>query len=149
MIAIVVGGLPQAKERPRFARNGRVYTPKKTSAWEHSLAWQAKAAMGGRKPAEGPVSLVVVAVHARPQARPAHVPLSIWKQGLRCPAITRSDLDNCVKAVGDGLNGIAWGDDRQVAHVEAFSVYAAKGETPSVAIRVVADVPGWDGGGRW
>jgi crossover junction endodeoxyribonuclease RusA len=137
ILAIQVPGIPVAKDRPRLGRNGHVYTPRTTSAWESALAWQATSAMGGRRPTDAPVSLIVIAVHPRPKSRPERVPGEVWRSGSRCPAVTRKDLDNVVKAAADGLNGVAWVDDRQVAHLEAFSLYAAAGEGPSVSIRVV------------
>jgi len=33
--------------------------------------------------------------------------------------VLRSDIDNLIKTVLDGLNGVAWEDDTQVVKVEA------------------------------
>ena len=39
-----VNGMPQGKARPRFTRQGRAYTPKKTRDYEAALASAGKAA---------------------------------------------------------------------------------------------------------
>lgn len=45
------------------------------------------------------------------------------------------DLDNCLKAVFDSLNGICWRDDKQVIEIHAFR-YDDK-ENPRIEIEVL------------
>lgn len=125
---ITVPGPPQGKGRARFG-NGRTYTPAKTVAYEGLIALAGQEAMNGRDLIERPIYLRVTAIFATPKswskkkrsARPIH-----WHT-------SRADLDNIIKAVGDGLNGIVWKDDSQIAMVQAQKMYGA---TPGLDIAV-------------
>ena len=50
----------------------------------------------------------------------------------------RGDIDNVVKAVSDGLNGIAWPDDRQVIELHAWARVDAAKPRVEVLVRRVA-----------
>lgn len=94
---------PRAKERPRTNRKtGVTYTPKATADYEKAIA----AAYTGPK-FEGPVEVEV---------RFFDYGFSLRVQSLDDGARSklRGDLDNYVKAVQDGLNGVAYVDDRQI-----------------------------------
>ena len=41
--------------------------------------------------------------------------------------VSKPDLDNMVKAVGDAMNGIAYSDDSQIVSLKARKVYALVG----------------------
>lgn len=132
MISFTIPGEPVAKGRPRsFVRNGHVahYTPDRTARYENLVKLAASQAMGDRAPAEGAVRLVVRAVFAIPAS---------WSQRKRAAAvgalvIKRPDLDNVIKAVKDGANGVVWRDDSQVAELVSSKVY---GEAPRVDVCV-------------
>ena len=90
-IKIIIPGRPVPKGRPRFGRNGQVYTPKKTREYEELVGWYTKQCM--TEPLKGNVML--------------HIKTYVKKNIF-------PDLDNIAKAIMDGLNGIAYKDDRQV-----------------------------------
>ena len=134
IVKFVIPGDPVAKGRPRsFVRNGRVscYTPEKTARYENLVRVVAQQAMGSSPPIEGAVSLVIRAFLAIP------VSWSLKKQ--RAAALgeitptKRPDLDNIVKAIKDGANGVTWRDDSQVTDVWASKRYGA----PRVEIEVI------------
>lgn len=107
-----VPGRPHGKRRPRVTMRGRkaiVYTPRETREYEQRVAWEAKAA--GASPIDGPVGVRIVCVAS--QRRP--------------------DLDNAAKSILDGLNGVAWEDDRQVAELH---VYVRRGRPERVEVEV-------------
>jgi len=134
-IEFVIPGPPVAKGRPRsFVRNGRVghYTPDKTARYENLVKLAARQAMGDLPPADGPVSLVVSAFMG--------IPASWSQKKQRAAALgevvptKRPDLDNIVKAIKDGANGVTWRDDAQVVDVRASKRYGA----PRVEVTVRA-----------
>lgn len=132
-ISFTVPGTPVAKGRPRsFVRGGRVghFTPEKTVRYESLVAHEASFAMAGGSPVEGPVSLFVVAYFPIP---------SSWSQKRQKAAMEglehvtkKPDLDNVVKAVKDGMNGVAWRDDCQVVSLTANKEYS---DRPRVEVR--------------
>ena len=108
--SITIPGRPVPKGRPRVGRSGRkyvVYTPRKTRDYEQAVGFTARAAC--KVPMEGPVAV--------------KIRLYFKKKG-RIP-----DCDNCAKSILDGLSKIAYGDDRQVQHLEV-DIYR---ETPERA----------------
>ena len=127
-----VPGQPQGKGRARFG-NGRTYTPAKTVAYEGLIALAAQEAMAGRDLIERPVYLTVTAFFDIPKS---------WPKARRAKALgsvewhtAKPDGDNVLKAVGDGLNGIVWKDDSQIAFSKVIKRY---GEKPGLEITVEA-----------
>ena len=123
-IKFTVPGDPVAKGRARsFVRNGHVahYTPEKTARYENLVKLAAARAMGTTAPIEVAVFLIVRAYMPIPKS------WSLKKQ--RAAALeeifptSRPDLDNIVKAIKDGANGVAWKDDSQVVDVIASKRY--------------------------
>lgn len=57
--------------------------------------------------------------------------------GVRIVCVTsrrnRPDLDNAAKSILDGLNGVAWDDDRQVSELH---VYVRSGRPERVEVEV-------------
>ena len=100
-------GRPQVKQRPRMTRRGKAYTPMKTHLAENVIrdGWT------GPK-YDGPVflraeftregTIVTVGIH----------------DGEASPL--RGDIDNYVKLVMDGLNGVAYEDDNQIVYLEVY-----------------------------
>jgi Holliday junction resolvase RusA-like endonuclease len=133
-IEIRVPGQPQGKGRARFARQGRfvrAYTPTKTVAYEGLIALAAEQVVGNRGQISGPVDLRIAAVFQIPKS---------WSKKRRLEASLapewhtgKPDSDNIMKAVGDGLNGIVWKDDSQIARCSLSKVY---GETPGLLVTV-------------
>jgi len=99
MIRITIPGRPVPKARPRLGVRGRtayIYTPENTRAYEQLVGMCARAAAPA--PLQGPVEMRAVIYLRRGR---------------------RGDLDNYLKCLCDGLNGIAWLDDGQVVRIEA------------------------------
>lgn len=132
-ITFTIPGEPVAKGRARsFVRNGHVahYTPEKTARYENLVRLAAQQAMCGTPPAEGAVGLIVRAFMGIPKS---------WSQKKQRAAALgevfptkRPDLDNIVKAIKDGANGVTWRDDSQVIDVRASKRYGA----PRVEVEV-------------
>jgi Holliday junction resolvase RusA-like endonuclease len=126
LVSFTIPGKPFAKQRPRATARGgfaRVFTPKETVSFERQVGQIA--AQHFPRPLAGPVRLVVTAVF--------EVPAS-WSKKRRAEAMgghhtQRPDLDNCLKALKDGLNRIAWADDCQVAEVSCRKLWGDGAET--------------------
>lgn len=134
VISFVVPGDPQGKGRPRAARTRkglRMYTPKRTEAYEDLVALLGKQAMAGHQPLEGPQEVELGIAVRIPASWPKKRKASALA-GLELPAKT-PDIDNIIKAICDGLNGVAWIDDAQVVDVIARKRY---GEQPGVTVTI-------------
>ena len=125
---------PKSKERPRFNfKTGKVYTPPKTKRHERDVGNCAKAA--GVKPIDGAVSVEIIAYFEVKKSWPKYKRLAAIEQGWAPD--TAKDADNIAKAVKDGLNGIAYADDKQVARLVVEKRWAWAGST-SVTVEALA-----------
>lgn len=107
---LFVEGQPIPKARPRVGK-GHTHTPEKTRDYEARVGWAARAA--GVLPFTGDVRIT----------------LTFLRKGKR-----RADLDNMVKSCVDGMNGIAYEDDKQVVELHASVVYGI--DKPGVHISI-------------
>lgn len=99
--AFTLDARPTPKGRPRFSR-GRTYTDEKTVAFEQHVTVVARQAMKGKEPTSQLARVIV-----------------LFEQADR----RRSDLDNCCKAVLDGIaikgGGPVLVNDSQVVEIRA------------------------------
>lgn len=132
MVTFVIKGLPKVKQRPRFAsRSGKVitYTPKTTASFENLV--KLKAENKFKRPLDGAIGLAIRFYLPRPQRM-------IWKT-RPMPEVCcdkRPDIDNLAKAIIDGLNGIAFKDDGQIADLHITKKYHAGDGEPKTVIMV-------------
>ncbi len=115
---IKIPGRPKGKSRPRFA-NGHAYTPKTTRDYEKEIA-ACYQEQDGRKHVGG-LALTVEAVFKIPESWNKKKKWETINEGRR-PEV-RPDIDNIVKVVMDGLNGIAYEDDSQIVEITARKIY--------------------------
>ncbi|MBI5940125.1 MAG: RusA family crossover junction endodeoxyribonuclease [Caulobacterales bacterium] len=124
-------GNPRGKGRPRTriqrTRGGdfaQLYTDEKTRAYEAGVARLARAAMKGRTPFIGPLS-----VSLRFRFKPAES-LPKYKRAALLAGEEAYfgvyDVDNLAKAVLDGMNKVAYGDDKQITRLFVTKVAAEK-----------------------
>lgn len=133
-VTFTVPGDPRGKGRPRATSRGkrvRLYTDQKTADYEAHVADVARVAMAGRDPFEGPVR-VYATVTMRVPKSVSRLVRDLMLSGAILP-VKKPDLDNVVKAVLDGLNGVAFVDDAQVVGQSAEKVYGAE---PGVTVTV-------------
>jgi len=132
MVKITVSGDPVSKARPRatvISGKPSMYTPAKSKNFEFLIRQRAEAVF--LKPFEGPVSIKVTFLLKRPKRL-------LWKT-KPMPALfcdKRPDIDNMFKSVADGLNGVAFLDDGQIAEVHLKKLYHAGGSGPSTVIEI-------------
>ena len=134
-VQFLVPGEPVGKGRPRIGRVGghaRMFTPQKTASYEGLIALAGTEAMAGRTLLEGAVMVEMRIVLAIPQSM-SNKRRAMAIAGELFPT-KKPDMDNVIKAIYDGLNGVVWKDDVQV--VDAF-VRKRYGEVPGVHVRIV------------
>lgn len=118
-----IPGRPFAKQRARATRMGRMYTPAETVAFERLVGIIARQMIPA--PLEGPVKLTLWATFKPPASWSAKKTAAT----LHRPHTQKPDLDNCLKAISDGLNRIAFADDGQVFEVNARKVWGLTEQT--------------------
>jgi Holliday junction resolvase RusA-like endonuclease len=126
------------KGRPRFARQGtfvKTYTDSKTLTYEKSIQTYAKKAMGSTSPLIGAVAAYLhIGIPIPPSYSKTRQKACI--EGLERPT-KKPDIDNIVKAVLDGMNGIVYLDDKQVVDLHLTKVYS---ETEGVDILIKGEI---------
>ena len=114
-IKFTVYGKPQGKARPRFTRQGRAYTPKNTVDYEGQIK-QAYIAAGGTPISDtAPILICITACFKKAKSNKMQFPT------------LKPDTDNIAKAVCDGLNGIAYKDDKQIVCLTVDKMWAEDG----------------------
>jgi len=113
-----VPGAPVPKARPRRAKYGGVYTPRRTRDYEAKVAGYALKARAeaGWKRLSGPVGIEI-----------------------RIRGARNSDIDNIAKAIADSLNRIAYDDDRQIQEMTVVREAGDDGVTITVWAEEGAD----------
>ena len=121
---ITIDGKPQPKERPKVY-NGHGITPTRTRNYEAMIAslWLQK----HYPTLEGAIKVDIEFYYPIPQT---------WSKKKKEAAerfdivpTVRPDLDNLVKIVLDGLNGIAFEDDKQIALIWSQKLYSRNPRT--------------------
>lgn len=129
-IRLVIPGKPFGKQRPRVVKGGAAYTPKETVNYESlvKLAYR-EAAAGWYFGADEAIGLSIKAYYpisasASKKAREGMI------GGLLRPT-KKPDCDNIAKIIADALNGVAYGDDKQIVENSVEKYYA---EQPRVEV---------------
>lgn len=96
MVKIIIEADPVPGARPRF--DGKhTYQPARNREYRHEVQLAATLTMRGREPLRGPISVEV----------------KLYRKYKRTSR-RYGDVDNHLKALFDGLNGIAFVDDSQI-----------------------------------
>jgi len=137
-----VTGDPKGQPRPKaFARKmgnkytARVYDPGTAEGWKSAIAIAVKEAEIQGLMLEGPVSLTMVAIFARPKSHFGSGKNSaIIKPSAPFWHTGKPDLDNIIKAAKDALTQLGvWRDDSQVCKSHTEKPYATgKGHARSI-----------------
>lgn len=139
-LAFTIPGDPRGKGRPRATvfkgREGvparaRLYTDSKTVAYENLVRLAGDRAMHGRAPFECPLSMTLVIRMVPTKSTTKRDRLAMLAGDIQ-PA-KKPDLSNILKAVEDGLNGVAYRDDCQIVRLVTDKIYA---ETPGVDVSI-------------
>lgn len=115
--------LPVAKGRPRMGMHG-FYTPEKTRNYEaeirmHALAEKKLQSLAEPTPETVSLEADIVFYFPIPQNK-------LKKIKDNAPMMIKPDLDNLVKSILDGLQGILFKDDKQITKITASKLYHHK-----------------------
>jgi crossover junction endodeoxyribonuclease RusA len=119
-LSFVIPGIPGTKGRPRLGAHGNVYTPKKTTSFEHTVqtyARQAMAITGWRLTTD----------------RCAMTLRVFW------PNRRRKDLDNVAKVVMDSTNLLVVHDDSQFDELHVYGAVDAVRPRVEVVVTKIAE----------
>ena len=134
-IEFTIHGKPQAKGRPRFARMGnfvKTYTPKDSATYENLVRTEFVQVFNGA-PLSGPIRLDMKAYFPMPKSmRKADREQARFEQ---LPLTKKPDIDNLVKSVLDGLNTVAFEDDKQVYAITCSKWYSLQPRTEVTVIQ--------------
>ena len=138
-ISFFIDGEPQAWQRPKTRLvNGYVqhYSPAETKKYEKKIADTYKQLNDAPFFEKGtPIHVSIHFEMAIPQS------LSKKKRYMMCTGeilhTKRPDVDNMAKAVIDGLNGVAWGDDSQIVSLNLRKRYSV---SPSVWVHIREEI---------
>lgn len=128
-IVFDIKGEPQGKGRPRFTKK-HTYTPDKTRDYESIVGLNYQNAARGYK-FTSPVRVTIFARFGVPKSKSKKVATDMLK-GHILPT-KKPDIDNIAKIILDGLNHIAWDDDKQIVELIVGKRY---GENPSVVVAI-------------
>lgn len=101
----------KSKARPRMSKNGHVYTDKATSAYERYIRDQWRLTYGASEPFSGALAVTLTFRYQRPKS---HYLKGELRETAPKHYTQTPDLDNIEKAVLDGLNKVAYVDDKQI-----------------------------------
>jgi Holliday junction resolvase RusA-like endonuclease len=107
------------KQRPRFGRNGAIYTPQKTKDCMSALGILYKTCM--RK---NDYEMI-----------PPKVPIKLSFKIHTTRSRGKSDIDNYLKTIMDAGNGIIWHDDCWIEKIGSGQIYY-KSEFPLLLMKV-------------
>ena len=129
-----IEGAPVGKARPRFRKNGMTYTPKATTVYEQAVAASfqlANADAHFRPEKDQALAISVIAYYPIPESHPKYRK-ERERDNVELPT-KKPDIDNILKIIMDGLNGVAYDDDKQIVEVTAAKRFR---EVPGVYVSI-------------
>lgn len=138
-LKFTITGTPTGKGRVRFF-NGHAVTPQTTRNYEAQVKYEASHAlehMVVRPDHHAPCSVKLSAFYEIPRSYTKKKRALIASQGCAVVRPGKPDLDNVIKSVLDGMNGIVFHDDVQVIKLTAEKLWCLGDELPRVEVRVL------------
>lgn len=147
-VIFTIPGEPKGKGRPRFARRGsyvQTYTPDSTAAYEEKV--KRCYYQQCRSHNFGSDEMLQVHILAK---YPIAKSVSQKKRGMmlahRLRPTVKPDADNIIKIVCDALNGIAYGDDKQIVDAHFHKIYSTE---PGVQVMICTAADFIEGVSPW
>lgn len=127
-----IPGRPRGKARPRFTKDGRVYTDQKTSDYEGLTKIVFRNHGGGMIPEGWYIRVGIVARYKIPDSASKADKEKMLNR--RYMVTVKPDVDNIAKIILDALNGEAWRDDKEVTTLVVKKMYSTMGNSVEVEI---------------
>lgn len=109
-----IPGRARPKGRPRFGAGGRVFTPPET------LEYEARVREAADKVFDKPL-----------ESDDLYVTVTVFIKGRN-----HADIDNYCKSILDGMNRVAYLDDKQIKHLDAHLLFVADKSEERVEVRI-------------
>lgn len=119
-----------AKQRPRFTRAGRTYTPAKTTNYENLVKVVYQEKYLGQDLLEGSLSAEIKAYCKPPKT--SKKKMTAMLNGTIRPT-KKPDCDNVAKIILDALNNIAYDDDKNIVELRIEKYYS---DIPRVEVQI-------------
>ncbi len=130
MIKFTIDGKPMAWQRARVNHaTGAFFETSKQSSFKTLVVMAARVA--GVKISVAPICLTLTFYFSRPKKY-----CSKKYSQMRLVMPKRPDMDNCLKMIGDALNGIAWADDSQICETHVRKFYHEIGLGPRTDVTI-------------
>ena len=126
-IEFTINGECVPKARPRFSKFGHVYTTPKTRAYENIVK---STAIDNRVPCVTTALRVELVIYKSIPKSFSKKKRELANEGKIYPVV-KPDIDNYVKSVLDGLNGVLFMDDKQIVDFRAVKRYS---DSPRVEV---------------
>ena len=124
ILYFTIPGTPKAKARARVSKSGFSFTPKPTKDYDVYVKECFLQKFPEHIPITGVVRISIQCLFPRPKSHHRTGKYSnILKDTAPKLHTSRPDLDNIIKSITDGLNGIAFKDDSQIWKLEASKEY--------------------------
>lgn len=139
-VEFVIYGEPMGKQRPRvysIKGHAHAYTPRETILYENKVANAYKGVANDYVFDRNDLISVEITLHFSLNK------CDYGKNGLNKSGRTKlervycdkkPDLDNAIKSILDGLNGVAYYDDKQVVRINAFKLWTES--SPKVFVKL-------------
>ena len=124
-VYFIVPGPAKAKERPRVGKGGRIYTPNGTHKYEKLV----RECYGDNKSFEKKFIIMKIIFWFEIPKSYSKEKRQDCAEGFIRPS--RGDIDNYIKSILDGLNKVAYEDDKYIYKIEAekrYTEYEARTE---------------------
>jgi Holliday junction resolvase RusA-like endonuclease len=109
---------PIGKARARVTKFG-AYTPEKTKIFEQTIKWEFIKQFPNHKIILKPLKVSIIACFKVPKSYSKQKA----KECLNGERFNNIDIDNIAKAILDGLNNVAYKDDRQILELNVIKKY--------------------------
>jgi Holliday junction resolvase RusA-like endonuclease len=123
-VEFTVPGVVVGKQRPKFSRQGpyvRTFTPQKTVNYETLVKMEYFRQCKSKK-LSGAIRAEMRFYFPIPKSESKKKQAAMLSGEIR--HTKKSDIDNCIKSVLDGLNKMAFDDDGQIAEIHAYKYYS-------------------------